>query len=233
MPMRRLRLTDLATALAGAILFGLAPALSAQTPNLLSPGPVVGTAPAAPPRPLPPPGLPGAVSKAGTPAPPPAAQSELSPTAALFDAINRGDLAAAREAIGRGAQLDARNVLGMTPLELAVDLNRNAIAFLLLSIVHERGAAADSAGSALALSVPPAPAAVPGSRAGNDAAAGAAGKSVAALLVATSPPAAGVPAAQAARALPKASPLPGGADNPDPAVGFLGFGQAAGGAGRN
>ncbi|MGH7082234.1 MAG: ankyrin repeat domain-containing protein, partial [Acetobacteraceae bacterium] len=160
----RLLLPALATVLA-TILASTAIPAAAQTPNLLNPGPVVRTpARAAPPVP-PPPGLPGAVHNGGTPAPPSPSESGLSPTAALFDAINRGDLGAAREAIGRGAQLDAKNVLGMTPLELAVDLDRNDIAFLLLSIEHEGRAAASSAGASLALSVPPAAAASSASRA--------------------------------------------------------------------
>jgi hypothetical protein len=57
----------------------------------------------------------------------------LSPNAALFDAINRGDIAAARDAVGRGANLEARNQLGLTPLDAAVDQGRNEIAFYLLS----------------------------------------------------------------------------------------------------
>jgi hypothetical protein len=59
--------------------------------------------------------------------------ANLPPTAALFDAINRGDLAAAREAVGRGADLEARNQLGLSPLDAAVDQGRNEIAFFLLS----------------------------------------------------------------------------------------------------
>ena len=57
----------------------------------------------------------------------------MSPNDALFDAINRGDIAVARDALNRGAQLDAHNLLGMTPMELSVDLGRNDISFLLLS----------------------------------------------------------------------------------------------------
>jgi ankyrin repeat protein len=52
----------------------------------------------------------------------------------MFDAINRGDIATVKDALSRGAQTDARNVLGMTPLELSVDLGRNDISFLLLSL---------------------------------------------------------------------------------------------------
>lgn len=58
----------------------------------------------------------------------------MSPNDALFDAINRGDSAAARDAMNRGAQLDARNVLGQTPIDAAIEANRNDITFLLLSL---------------------------------------------------------------------------------------------------
>jgi hypothetical protein len=58
----------------------------------------------------------------------------MPPTDALFDAINRGDIASAKDAIGRGADLNAQNVLGLTPLDLSVDLGRNDISFLLLSL---------------------------------------------------------------------------------------------------
>lgn len=85
------------------------------------------------PRPAPPPALPGARSSQ---APAPAAKplSDMSPNDALFDAINRGDIAAARDSLNRGADLNARNILGMTPMELSVDLGRNDISFLLLSM---------------------------------------------------------------------------------------------------
>lgn len=56
------------------------------------------------------------------------------PTVALFDAINRGSLLAAKEAISRGADIKGRNILGQTPLDMAIDLNRNDIMFLLLSL---------------------------------------------------------------------------------------------------
>ncbi len=67
---------------------------------------------------------------------------DMPPNETLFDAINRGDMATARDALSRGADLNARNVLGMTPLDLAVDLGRNDIAFLLLSM---RGASSHTA----------------------------------------------------------------------------------------
>jgi ankyrin repeat protein len=81
----------------------------------------------------PPPALPGAASHADTVAPATRIPTDMSPNDALFDAINRGDIAAARDALSRGAELNAQNLLGMTPMELSVDLGRNDISFLLLS----------------------------------------------------------------------------------------------------
>lgn len=82
-------------------------------------------------RAAPPSALPGADSseeEAGH------ANLELSPTNALFDAINRGSLNAAKEALNRGADMRARNILDQTPLDMSIDLNRNDITFLLLSM---------------------------------------------------------------------------------------------------
>jgi hypothetical protein len=87
--------------------------------------------------------LPGSKTEKFPAAPAERTASEMGPNEALFDAINRGDLKAARDAVGRGAELGSQNVLGMTPMELSVDLGRNDISFLLLSL---RGA--DSADSA-------------------------------------------------------------------------------------
>ena len=58
----------------------------------------------------------------------------MAPNEALFDGINRGDIVYVKDAISRGADLNARNVLGLTPLDLSVDLGRNDITFLLLSM---------------------------------------------------------------------------------------------------
>lgn len=77
--------------------------------------------------------LPGAKSRVGA-APLTRAPSEMGPTEALFDAVNRGDIGAARDAVSRGADLNEHNLLGLTALELAVDLGNNDIAFLLLSL---------------------------------------------------------------------------------------------------
>lgn len=82
--------------------------------------------------------VPGA--KAREPAAPATRQStDMSPNDALFDAINRGDIAGARDALNRGADLNAVNILGMTPMELSVDLGRNDISFLLLSMRGDDG----------------------------------------------------------------------------------------------
>jgi len=63
-----------------------------------------------------------------------AVKSNLPPNEALFDAVNHGTIAAVRDALSRGADIEARNVLGLTPLELSVDLGHNDITFLLLSM---------------------------------------------------------------------------------------------------
>jgi hypothetical protein len=90
---------------------------------------------------LPPPdSVPGARAREPV-APATRSTGEMSPNEALVDAINRGDIAAARDALNRGAELDAVNILGMTPLDLSVDLGRNDISFLLLSM---RGDVAES-----------------------------------------------------------------------------------------
>lgn len=84
------------------------------------------------PQVAPPPVLPGTKTAPEAAAPTKSA-ADMSPTEALFDAINRGDLAGARDAVNRGADLHGLNVLGMTPLEVSVDLGRNDISFMLLS----------------------------------------------------------------------------------------------------
>src|SRR5437763_7517012 len=59
------------------------------------------------PAPAPAPALPGS-RPAVAPAPAERLPLDMAPTEALFDAINRGDMAAARDAIGRGADLGGR-----------------------------------------------------------------------------------------------------------------------------
>ncbi|WP_158743747.1 hypothetical protein [Acidisphaera sp. L21] len=82
----------------------------------------------------PPAAVPGARARPDSVAPADRSAADLPPTEALFDAINRGDILTARDAISRGADLDGTNLLGLTPLELSVDLGRNDISFLLLSL---------------------------------------------------------------------------------------------------
>jgi len=79
----------------------------------------------------------------------------MPPTEALFDGVNRGDIEAVRDALARGAELNARNILGITATEMAIDLGRNDIAFLLLSMRNfdrqrnaRGGAPGSSAGAA-------------------------------------------------------------------------------------
>src|SRR5690349_7353342 len=109
----------------GILYASLATFLLAAAPAFAQAGPafnaIGGKAPAAAPRVAPPPALPGA-KPTGTAAPSDRPALDMEPNEALFDAINRGDIGAARDAISRGADLGARNVLGMTPMELSVDL---------------------------------------------------------------------------------------------------------------
>jgi hypothetical protein len=92
------------------------------------------------PEAAPPPVLPG-TKGASEAAAPTGSPADMSPTDGLFDAINRGDLTAARDAVNRGANLDGQNLLGLTPLDLSVDLGRNDISFLLLSMRGDDAAA--------------------------------------------------------------------------------------------
>jgi hypothetical protein len=82
----------------------------------------------------PPTALPGLTARGNVEPIPADPNANLAPTPALFDAINRGDLYAARDAVARGADPDATNVLGLTPLDAAVDQGRNDIMFFLLSV---------------------------------------------------------------------------------------------------
>lgn len=149
----------------------------------------------------PPPALPGAASHE-TAAPAAENASDMSPNAALFDAINRGDIAGVRGALNRGAILSAHNDLGLTPIELAVDLGRHDILFLLLSV---RGA--DSGGGS-----PPAVQ----QAAAKQAPAPGKPKHPAKVVVRRATPAPAAPQ-------PKLFANDGGA--PIPSIGFLGFGN--------
>jgi hypothetical protein len=109
----------------------------------------------------PPPAVPGARARPDSVAPSSRATADMPPTEALFDAINRGDIASARDAISRGADLDGTNLLGMTPLALSVDLGRNDISFLLLSLRGSDGSSSAEArnpGQGNGNAAPPSPA---------------------------------------------------------------------------
>ncbi len=116
-------------AAAAALLPGLASAQLIPSGGPVGPKQHLQVGKKAPPAP---PALPGAVSSGPIIGAERAARN-LSPNAALFDAIDRGDIAAAREALSRGADINARNALGETPIQLSVDLARNDITFMLLS----------------------------------------------------------------------------------------------------
>ncbi len=174
-----------------------------------------------------PPALPGAQST-----PDEAARAgeaiDLQPTDALFDAINRGDLLEARDALSRGADLQGRNVLGMTPLALSIDLSRKDITFLLLS--YRNAGAAPPQGTA-------APAAAASGKGGK-----AARQSVSADQAATPPatarPSVSLPRNYVGKGAPQSGRSPktaapgnalatapsGQPGTPVPQAGFLGFG---------
>ena len=124
--MRRLLLASLATLLLPVV------AAQAQYDPTRPRGPLQPNTPGAAPAVAPPP-LPGAGNGPGGAIPSDKPVSSMSPNDELFDAITRGDMAAARDAVSRGADLEARNVLGLTPIDAAVDRGRNDIAFYLLS----------------------------------------------------------------------------------------------------
>lgn len=102
----------------------------------------------------PPPALPGSRAEPAAVAPPQRNAADMPPTEALFDSVNRGDLAGTRDAISRGADLQGTNVLGLTPLELSVDLGRNEISFLLLSLRSGNGYSASHGAEAAAEAKP-------------------------------------------------------------------------------
>ncbi|WP_139281315.1 ankyrin repeat domain-containing protein [Muricoccus roseus] len=157
-----MRRIPLALLLAGPMLAcpALIPVAGAQGVGRNAPPPSAGPAS----RP-PPPALPGlAGRRAAEPIPAETPPINLSPNDALFDAVNRGDMAAARDAMARGADLNARNQLGLTPVDAAVDQGRHEIVFFLLSA---RGSA--GSGPTMAPSEPSPPAAARRGRAGREA----------------------------------------------------------------
>lgn len=108
------------------------PALPAQAQG---PTRLPGSQPAAPAaQRAAPPALPGLQGRQSTVTPAEVPPSAMNPNDALFDGIARGDLPAVRDAVNRGADLRARNPLGLTPVEAAVDRARPEITFYLLSV---------------------------------------------------------------------------------------------------
>ena len=128
-------------------------------------------------------------------------QAAVNPTEALFDAINLGDIDEVRAAVGAGANIGARNVLGLTPLDLALDLGQTEIAFFLMSL-----------GRAPTRAQPPEPTA---QRAPGPVPPGA-GRGQA-------PPASGPATLAPAAAVPAAPLWRGDGGTPVPEAGFLGF----------
>lgn len=60
------------------------------------------------------------------------------PTQRLFDAIQANDLAAAQASVAAGANLEARDRWGMTPIELAIDKGYFPIAHFLTTARNYR-----------------------------------------------------------------------------------------------
>jgi hypothetical protein len=181
------------------LLPALASAQSSVTDRLQR-GPIVGGGEEKrAPKPAPAPGLPGASVNADRVAPSERLATDMQPTDALFDAINRGDIGSARDALARGADFNARNVLGLTPLDQSIDLSRNDITFLLLSL---RGAA------------PPQVASTPQNKGGKSSPA----KEAAARPAPTKPV-----VVTAQRPIPQ-RPTPSDGGTANPTSGFLGFG---------
>ena len=160
-----------------------------------------------------PPAIPGAQSRANEAAPADRSAADLPPTEALFDAINRGDILTAKDAISRGAELDGKNLLGLSPLELSIDLGRNDISFLLLSYRGEGGSGRAAPPRTQAAQVP--------ARSGRRKQAVAALDADEPSLAPQSPGVAARAPATPARLAPALFAGNGGA--PQPSAGFLGF----------
>jgi hypothetical protein len=102
-----------------------------------------------------PPALPGAGAEPALSTAPAVHKVESGdPTAQLFAAINSGDYNSAQDAVSRGADLNAQDSLGETPLDLSVGLNQNSITFMLLAARNEAGD--DGAGGPVQMSATPA-----------------------------------------------------------------------------
>ena len=163
----------------------------------------------------PPSALPGAQVNKDRVIPSEKGASDKSPNDALFDAITRGDVSSAQDAINRGADFNARNILGLTPLDESIDLGRNNITFLLLSLRP-----APDTTSAPAKPFTSAPPKLTGALSAP------LPSSLAARPAATPAATDGAVGASPAKSTPAAPALPasGNAGTPNPKTGFLGFG---------
>ena len=130
---------------------GPALAQSSITGGMLGPGSATsgggGGQQSSRPQPRRPAALPGTRTERLDPAPLDRMPSDMAPNEALFDGINRGDMASVKDAVSRGADMNAHNILGLTPIDLSVDLGRNDITFLLLSLRGADNGAAPPASS--------------------------------------------------------------------------------------
>jgi hypothetical protein len=151
-----------------------------------------------------PPALPGAGNIEGIATAPKLKKAHTGdPTTDLFAAINKGNYADAQDAISRGADLNAQNALGETPLDLAIALNQNSITFMLLSARNEGDAGPPVPTSAITTTTHPTRKLHP---------------IPAKAMASTTTP--------AAPAHAKAATTPAGNDGqPNVSVGFLGFSQ--------
>ncbi len=182
---------------ANAVGAGLSPPAPTQRPQ------VQDTAPAA---------LPGVGNIGGIATAPKLAKTNSGdPTTDLFTAINANNYADAQDAISRGADLNAQDPLGESPLDLSIALNHNNITFMILSARNEAGASPTTNGPAYSLGSP--------------------SKAPAKKTAATKPTVHTVPVKMAtvpAPAKPAPTPTSNAATDPGQAnvsVGFLGFGQ--------
>lgn len=197
------------------------PAL-AQAGSRSSVAPVVGTADRNERREQAPPALPGARAGQNPVAPSDRPTSDLQPNDALFDAINRGDLPVVKDAISRGADLNATNVLGLTPLELSIDLGRNDISFLLLSLRGATGSTALRAAPQQGAAAPDVPVGPTPAQRRAQAAADRREQAAAQRAARAEAAAAGRPAAPVAQA---PALFAGNGGTPNPQAGFVGFGR--------
>jgi hypothetical protein len=144
-----------------AIAFLAQPAMAQMQPGPGGMGSGInGPAPKAKPvvRDLAPAGVPGAAGTLGIATAPKLKKANTgNPTTDLFTAINHGNYADAQDAISRGADLNAQNPLGETPLDLAIALNQNSITFMLLSARNEGGSGPPVQASAVTKTPPALP----------------------------------------------------------------------------